>query len=215
MSALRAPVVPPQGGRKEVPEVSVGVLGTAARGSEGMTQQPPLMTVASIPSEIVTAVWTSSQLGGFTRREMQALEETVESKSLHLFCGQSTTGDVRVDLDATSAATLHDDVLDYLADTPAAHYQTVIADPPYNGKYQQEYAVKGRDFGGNEGNLGRLLKEMFRVCSPGGVLIFKHWFDPAWAGSHLEHQVVTKYGGHRRITILTVYRKSAWGLNSG
>ena len=179
-----------------------------------MTQQPILMDSERLPSDIVTAVWTSTQLGGFTPYEDEVIRRYVTPQTLHLFCGYSSIGDVRVDLDPTSKATVQVDILDYIVPLPAASYQTVLADPPYNGKYQQEYAVDGRDFGGNENNLGLLLRQMYRVCQPGGLLIFKHWFDPSWAGSHLLHQVVTKYGGHRRVTLLTVYRKSAWGRQS-
>lgn len=175
-----------------------------------MAQQLQL-DAPSLPSEIVTAVWGSAQLGGFTEHEAGAILRYVEPQSLHLFCGQSRLGDVRVDLDPTSKATEHEDVLSYVANLYDRSFASVIADPPYNGKYQAEYGVSGTDFGGNERNLGRLLKEMYRVCQPGGVLVFKHWFDPAWPGAQLLHQVVTKYGGHRRITLLTVYRKSAWG----
>jgi len=186
--------------------------------TQPLTPKEPLVNVkgwplevARLPSEIVTAVWGSSQLGGFTENEAAALKQYAEPRALHLFCGQSSIGDVRVDLDLTAKATVRTDVLDYLAAEPAKAFATVIADPPYSTKYQAEYAVDGKDFGGNEKNLGRLLKEMYRVCAPGGVLAFKHWFDPAWAGANLLHQIVTKYGGHRRITLLTVYRKSGWG----
>ena len=167
--------------------------------------------VQQLPSEIVTAVWSSAQLGGFTEHEVGVIRRYCEPSTLHLFCGLSSLGDVRVDLDATSSATIRADILPFLAETGKAIYRTVVADPPYNGKYQAEYGVSGTDFGGNEKNLGQLLKAMFRVCEPGGLLIFKHWFDPAWAGARLQHQVVTKYGGHRRITLLTVYRNSDWG----
>lgn len=173
--------------------------------------QTRMLDAEARPAEIVKAVWTSAQLGGFTEHEARTVKHYAEPRSLHLFCGLSPVGDVRVDLNPTSKATTKADILGFLADAESASFRTVIADPPYNGKYQAEYAVAGKDFGGNEQNLGRLLKEMFRVCAPGGLLIFKHWFDPAWAGAQLLHEVVTKYGGHRRITLLTVYRKSEWG----
>lgn len=181
------------------------------RSGHAPTNLSLVLDTERIPSEIATAVWGNAQLGGFTEKEAGALRCYAEGRSLHLFCGQSALGDVRVDLDRTSKATWHEDVLDFLATTDSGAYGSVLADPPYNGKYQAEYAVAGKDFGGNEKNLGRLLKEMYRVCAPGGVLAFKHWFDPAWAGANLLHQIVTKYGGHRRITLLTVYRKSGWG----
>lgn len=164
-----------------------------------------------VPSDVVTAVWSSSQLGGFTLREAEVAAYYAEPEVLHLFSGESRLGDVRVDLDKASAATVRADVLSFVGTLPKQHFRTVVADPPYNAKYQAEYRINGEDFGGNEKNLGRLLKHMYRVCLPGGILIFKHWFDPAWAGAQLLHEVVTKYGGHRRITLLTVYRKSEWG----
>lgn len=171
---------------------------------------PRLLDAEARPSEIVTAVWSRSQLGGFTDHESAVLQRWLEPPALHLFCGGSTLGEVRVDLDPLSAATDNSDVLEFLSAVSGAQFQTVIADPPYSQKYQRKYGVPGRDFGGNEANLGRLLREMYRVCRPGGILAFKHWFDPAWVGSHLLHEVVTKYGGHRRITLLTVCRKNSW-----
>lgn len=179
------------------------------------SEQNRLLEVERVPSDVVTAIWSSAQLGGYTNHEAAVVRRYEVSPSVHLFCGLSTVGDVRVDLDATTPANVRADVLEFLIAQPARSFEAVIADPPYNGKYQAEYAVDGKDFGGNEQNLGRLLKEMYRVCRPGGVLVFKHWFDPKWGGAHLVHQVVTKYGGHRRITLLTVYRKSSWGLSSG
>ena len=174
-----------------------------------------LLDAPTIPAAILTAVWGCSQLGGFTQAEAKVIAQWAAPPTLHLFCGLSSIGEVRVDLDPTSVATVHEDVLDFIVQEADGSYQTVLADPPYNGKYQQEYGVPGRDFGGNESNLGLLLRQMYRLCRPGGLLIFKHWFDPAWAGSKLVEQVVTKYGGHRRITLLTVYRKSSWASSSG
>lgn len=80
-------------------------------------------------------------------------------RSLHLCCGKSKLGDVRLDLNEPDA--------DIQAD--AAHtglddkcFDTVLCDPPYNGEFQWNHD---------------LLEELARLalCR----IVFQHWFIPA------------------------------------
>lgn len=80
-------------------------------------------------------------------------------RSLHVCCGKSRLGDVRVDLFEDSA--------DIKADAtalpfPDESFESVLCDPPYNGKFQWNHDM---------------LKELSRVASR--RIIFQHWFIPA------------------------------------
>lgn len=82
-------------------------------------------------------------------------------RTLHACCGKSKLGDVRLDL--------HEDNVDIKCDASNMslyvkdnEYDTVLCDPPYNGKFQWNHD---------------LLKELSRVASK--RIIFQHWFIPA------------------------------------
>jgi len=90
------------------------------------------------------------------------VEKFVESKlignSLHVCCGKSTIGLVRLDL--------FDETADIKADAAKipfsdSSFDTVLCDPPYNGKLQWNHD---------------LLKELSRVSKK--RIIFQHWFIP-------------------------------------
>ena len=79
---------------------------------------------------------------------------------LHLCCGKSRLGDCRVDNDPEC-------VPDVIADVtatgfPDESWDTVLCDPPYNGKMQWNHD---------------LLTEIGRVAH--SRIIFQHWFIPA------------------------------------
>lgn len=88
------------------------------------------------------------------------LESLLLPSSLHVCCGKSRLGDVRLDLDEAHKP----DIVADAADIPCAdnEYDTVLCDPPYNG-----------DHGWNH----KLLAELARVASK--RIIFQHWFIPA------------------------------------
>lgn len=79
-------------------------------------------------------------------------------KSLHVCCGKSTLGDLRVDM--------FEDTADLKADArkmplPDKSFDTVLCDPPYNGKLQWNHD---------------LLCELARLAKT--RIIFQHWFMP-------------------------------------
>lgn len=80
-------------------------------------------------------------------------------RTLHICCGLSRLGNVRVDLHEPSA-----DILADAARLPFADgaFDTVLCDPPYNGKFQWNHDM---------------LTELARVASQ--RIIFQHWFIPA------------------------------------
>ena len=83
-------------------------------------------------------------------------------KTYHICCGKSPLGDIRVDLDPENNPDIICDASDmsqYITDNEA---DTVLCDPPYNGKFQWNH---------------NLLSELQRICNT--RIIFQHWFIPA------------------------------------
>ncbi len=82
-------------------------------------------------------------------------------RSLHVCCGKSRLGDVRLDLYEKDADIRCDaaNMRDAVADDA---FESVLCDPPYNGKFQWNH---------------NLLSELSRVASQ--RIIFQHWFIPA------------------------------------
>lgn len=91
----------------------------------------------------------------------QFLETRFVGRTLHVCCGLSLIGDVRLDLNQEGvdircdAANMRDVVGD-------GEFDTVLCDPPYNGKFRWNHD---------------LLSELARVASR--RIIFQHWFIPA------------------------------------
>jgi hypothetical protein len=82
-------------------------------------------------------------------------------KTLHVCCGKSKLGDVRLDLNEETAD-IKCDAQDMSGVVKDDEYETVLCDPPYNGRFKWNH---------------NLLKELSRVASK--RIIFQHWFIPA------------------------------------
>ena len=83
-------------------------------------------------------------------------------RTLHVCCGKSLLGDVRLDADGENNPDIICDasnMKDFVKDN---EFETVLCDPPYNGKFQWNHD---------------LLTELSRVASK--RIIFQHWFIPA------------------------------------
>jgi hypothetical protein len=89
------------------------------------------------------------------------LQTLLFGRTLHVCCGKSTIGDVRLDLNEPSADIKCDasNMADFVADR---EFDTVLCDPPYNGKFQWNHD---------------LLAELARVADK--RIVFQHWFIPA------------------------------------
>jgi hypothetical protein len=89
-----------------------------------------------------------------------AIAERLVGRSLHVCCGHSKLGDIRIDIDIETCP----DVLGDAANLPftSESFDTVFCDPPYNGQFQWNHD---------------LLRELSRVASH--RIIFQHWFIPA------------------------------------
>ena len=89
------------------------------------------------------------------------LEGLFVGRSLHVCCGKSMLGDVRLDLNEPTAD-IRCDAADMRGVVADGEYDTVLCDPPYNGKFQWNHD---------------LLTELARVAKR--RIIFQHWFIPA------------------------------------
>lgn len=93
----------------------------------------------------------------------EAVEETIAGlllgRSLHVCCGKSRLGDMRLDLHEPSADIRADAAAMPL---PDKSFDTVLCDPPYNGEYQWNHDM---------------LSELARLAR--ARIVFQHWFIPS------------------------------------
>ena len=89
------------------------------------------------------------------------LQSLFKGTVLHLCCGVSRLGDVRVDSDITHSPDIVCDASDTKEYIKNGEIDTVLCDPPYNGKFQWNHD---------------LLAELPRVAKK--RIIFQHWFLP-------------------------------------
>ena len=80
---------------------------------------------------------------------------------LHVCCGLSMLGDVRLDLHQPNVD-IQCDAANMRGVVADGEFDTVLCDPPYNGKFQWNHD---------------LLTELARVASK--RIVFQHWFIPA------------------------------------
>ena len=90
------------------------------------------------------------------------LQTVFIGRTLHVCCGKSLLGDVRLDMDVANNPDIICDAADMKSVVKDREFETVLCDPPYNGKMQWNH---------------NLLSELIRVASK--RLIFQHWFLPA------------------------------------
>lgn len=95
----------------------------------------------------------------------ESIEDVLQTlfigRTLHVCCGKSMLGDVRLDLNEPTAD-IHCDAADMREFVADDAFETVLCDPPYNGKFQWNHDM---------------LSELSRVASQ--RIIFQHWFIPA------------------------------------
>lgn len=113
-------------------------------------------TRGTIPVNGTAGVYTVSKKLWKDELENWLISQFI-GKTLHLCCGLSTIGDVRVDLYAD--ATIKADA----ARCPIKDksFDTVLIDPPYNGSFQWNHDM---------------LNELHRLARK--RIIFQHWFSP-------------------------------------
>lgn len=82
--------------------------------------------------------------------------------TIHVCCGKSILGDVRLDLDPENNPDIICDAANMKSFVTDNQFETVLCDPPYNGKFDWNH---------------KLLEELSRIASE--RIIFQHWFIPA------------------------------------
>lgn len=83
-------------------------------------------------------------------------------RTIHVCSGLSLLGDVRLDLDPEVKPDIVCDAANMSEFVGDDEFNTVLCDPPYNGKFQWNH---------------NLLSELPRIASD--RIIFQHWFIPA------------------------------------
>lgn len=83
-------------------------------------------------------------------------------RTIHVCCGKSLLGDVRLDLDKDNKPDIVCDASNMVGFVRNNEFDTVLCDPPYNGKFQWNHD---------------LLSELARIANK--RIIFQHWFIPA------------------------------------
>ena len=114
-------------------------------------------TRGAVPPEGTSHIYKVTKL--LWPQEIEAfLGNMLIGKSLHVCCGKSTIGDIRLDLYECNV-----DVTGDAARLPFANcsVDTVLIDPPYNGNFQWNHDMLCE--------IGRVAKQRF---------IFQHWFSP-------------------------------------
>ena len=91
----------------------------------------------------------------------QLLATLLVPRSLHVCCGKSKLGDVRLDLHEPTAD-IRCDAANMKEQVPDGSFDSVLCDPPYNGKLQWNHD---------------LLTELARIARQ--RIIFQHWYIPA------------------------------------
>lgn len=118
-------------------------------------------TRGSVPLAGTSHVYTVSKVLWAPPTEA-FLGSLLMGRSLHVCCGASKLGDVRLDNDPTHSPDLLGDMSDMSALVGDDAFETVLIDPPYNSKL---------------GMMHAMLTELARVASQ--RIIFQHWFIPA------------------------------------
>ena len=133
------------------------------------TSQPGIhKTRGAVPLAGNSYVYTVSKLL-WPEDVEKFIEEQIVGTSLHVCCGKSKIGDVRVDLFEADADVKCDaNRLPFGTDS----FDTVFIDPPYNGKFQWNHDMLSQ--------MGRVAKSRF---------IFQHWFVPVdkWGFFRKDH----------------------------
>jgi len=155
---------------------------TKANSTTTYKNQPAIdKTKGAVPLEGTEHVYTVGKL-----LWPEAVEDTIEGfiigSSLHVCCGKSLLGDVRLDMDPENNPDILCDASSMAGFVADDQFDTVICDPPYNGQYQWNHD---------------LLTELARVAKK--RIIFQHWFIPA-----------NKHGEYRKDTNFTLSKINIW-----
>lgn len=125
-------------------------------------------------------------------RVSRLFREQAEGKTLHVCCGKSDIGDVRIDRDPANEPDIVADMFNL--PVPDNEFQTVIADPPWHGIQQV-------------GRKHSLFFELLRKCQPDGVVIWNALTLPSSDQAELEQCWVRQDFEEGKASIIGRYRR--------
>ena len=122
------------------------------------------------------------------------IKELIEGECLHVCCGESSLGDVRINYPKK----LNANVLADMFNLPirAASFDTVLCDPPW----ELPYHVRGR-----------LLRQLRDCIKPNGRLIFNCFWFPRTRGLSVDPQIYVGVPTNlwRNVSLLVTARRMA------
>ncbi len=150
---------------------------------------------------------TKEYPGNFTKKEIQIIRYACKGRSLHLFSGKSSIGNIRVDF---KYGNIKSDVFEYLEQC-SRDFDTVILDPPYNQKFGDKYQKIGdtpKQFVifANTKDTTRLWDLIREKINP-EIIILKSWNYYIPKGYKLQKGYLCYAGGYRKPTILLIFKK--------
>ena len=77
-------------------------------------------------------------IGGFSPLEINLINKYTKSSILHLFSGSSSIGEIRVDINPKSQATIIDDVFKYIQNNNEK-FNTILLDPIYSSEHRVKF----------------------------------------------------------------------------
>ena len=121
----------------------------------------------------------------------EKIKEFIEGYSLHICCGMSELGDIRLDLDPQKPGVSKADMneLKY----PDETFDTVISDPPWKIGFFQRM---------------KPFFETVRVCKTGGRIIYNCTWRPLSKFVELEKAFIRTDNNWTNVSIIWIFRKT-------
>ena len=192
--------------------------------NQANAKEPPVVQEVYIPRKgelthlpIVNLARRRGYKARFALKEENLIKKYTHSPCLHLFCGVCELGDVRVDLNPKSKATVVQDVFEFLNQNGES-FETVIYDPLYSAnianKFARDYNLDRQklyyyDYGAGRSEKTHALHQGILACHP-RFINCKSWnFVSFWRdnGYYLIDGFLGIWGGFRRPTYLLVFER--------
>ena len=136
------------------------------------------------------------------------VEENSSGLILNLFAGRTRLNpfEVRVDVDPEMDANFHMDALDFVCDSYANSFDTIILDPPYSYRKSMEM------YNGNYSSRFKLIADNIpRILNPDGRVIsfgYHSTFMGKKRGFYLDTMCVFAHGGAQHCTIAIIEKET-------
>ncbi|MFW9872427.1 MAG: hypothetical protein ACFFG0_04935 [Candidatus Thorarchaeota archaeon] len=151
--------------------------------------------------------------GNFTPKEIRIIKKECRGKILHLFCGKSNIGDIRVDF---TFGNIKKDVFEFLKENKE-YFNTIIIDAPYNQKFADKYQKIGNTpkqfiiFAETE-RTTELFKYIDRISPE--IIILKSWNYFCLKRYEIDKCYLCYPGGYRKSTFLIIMKRKQLSLEA-